>query len=446
MKILGCLLLFFSSFGYATNLTSVTVDESKQHILVRCKLSGAFRYHTFTLPNPHRVVLDFYEVKQSVAHEKRTGQSALFSKLRFGHPNASTLRLVFDMKQPMQVVRAVPVGNNNHRELRIELKQREPKQVESKRVEPKPKNTPALALPKPSTVLRDVVIVLDPGHGGKDPGAIGARKSKEKKVVLAIAKKLKQKIDKQPGMRAVLTRDGDYYVGLRERLEIARKQNADVFVSIHADAFIHPHSKGVSVFALSPRGATSEAARWLAEKENYSELGGVNLAGLDDQNDLIRTVLIDLSQTATTTASVQMGSQVLKRLERVTSVHSHAVEQARFVVLKSPDIPSVLLEMGFISNPREEKNLNDSRHQTQLAQAIFEGLRTYFWNHPPHGTRLEAMANAHLHIVHSIKTATPSQTAVRHELATKDIQFLNQLSNKHLVSGQTLCVPSQIIA
>ncbi|MDF1646588.1 MAG: N-acetylmuramoyl-L-alanine amidase [Legionellaceae bacterium] len=427
MKTLGCLLLFFfSSFGWATTLDSVVLEETNERVLIRCKLSGAFHYHAFTLSSPSRVILDFPGVKQVVRHEKRKGEPHFFSKLRFGHPKPRTLRLVFDMTESMRVANVTPAGGEGKNDLLLELK---------------PQNVKALRLERPPKSLRDVVIALDPGHGGKDPGAIGAKKSTEKKVVLAIAHKLKQQIDKQPGMRAILTRKGDYYIGLRERLELARKQDADVFVSIHADAFIHPHSKGASVFALSQRGATSEAARWLAEKENYSELGGVNLSGLDDQNDLIRTVLIDLSQTATTTASLQMGAQVLRRLDHVTSLHSSKVEQARFVVLKSPDIPSILIELGFISNPKEEKNLNDSKHQMRLTKAIFEGLKTYFWNHPPHGTRLEAMANAHLHVVRSGETL--SHIAVQYEVAEAYIKDLNQLSSQYLVSGQKLHIPSQ---
>ncbi|MDX2346099.1 MAG: N-acetylmuramoyl-L-alanine amidase [Legionella sp.] len=398
MKHFGSLLLLlFASLGFsATNLESIALDETNARILVRCNLSDTFRYHAFTLSNPHRLVIDFRSVQQATQHVSRTGKTKYFSKLRFGHPKPKTLRLVFDMTTATQIIRTTPIHGAGKNELLLELK--------PKKIEPIPLN-------KPPKHLRDVVVVLDPGHGGKDPGATGAHKSKEKKVVLAIAKKLKQRIDKQPGMHAVLTRDGDYYVGLRERLEIARKHDADVFIAIHADAFIHPRSKGASVFALSQRGATSEAARWLAEKENYSELGGVNLSELNDQNDLIRTVLIDLSQTATTTASVQMGSQILKRLGHVTTLHTHAVEQARFVVLKSPDIPSILVEVGFISNPREEKNLNNPAYQTRLTQAMFEGLKTYFWNHPPHDTRLEAMANAHLHVVRSNKERLISQQA-----------------------------------
>lgn len=199
-------------------------------------------------------------------------------------------------------------------------------------------------------------------------------------------------------MRAVLTRNADYYLGLRERMTIARKHNADLFVAIHADAFGNHHSHGASVFALSAKGATSEAARWLAAKENYSELGGVNLAKLDDSNGVIRSVLIDLSQTATIGASLQVGNQVLQSLDRITTLHSNKVEQARFMVLKSPDIPSLLIETGFISNPREELNLSSTVYQARLCHAIMGGIKQYFWDYPPHGSKIEAMVNRHSYV------------------------------------------------
>lgn len=259
----------------------------------------------------------------------------------------------------------------------------------------------------PPRSLRDVIVVIDAGHGGKDPGAAGPRQNVEKRVVLNIALKLKQLIDKQPGMRAVMTRRGDYYVGLRERLNIARKANADIFVSIHADAFNNRNSNGASVYALSPSGATSEAARWLAEKENYSELGGVDLSGLDDRNGMIRTVLLDLSQTATINAGLQIGDKILQNLNQMTTLHHNKVEQARFVVLKSPDIPSVLVETGFISNPREEFNLTSPAYQDRLSAAIFQGVKRYFWDSPPHGTRIEAMLGGSNYLLQAQATPRP---------------------------------------
>lgn len=220
-----------------------------------------------------------------------------------------------------------------------------------------------------------MVIAIDAGHGGKDTGAIGPGHLQEKRVVLSIARRLYRLVNAEPGMRAVMTRNGDYYVGLRERLNIARKAKADLFIAIHADAYRNPRSHGASVYALSERGASSEAARWLAEKENYSELGGVNLAGKDN---LLRSVLIDLSQTATTQASVRLGEDIIQHLGHFATLHHSHVELAPFVVLKSPDIPSILIETGFISNPREAKRLREPQYQQKLAHAIKLGVRRYF--------------------------------------------------------------------
>lgn len=392
------LMLLVECTVMAAKLESLVVQETGGKTVINCTLNGAFRHKTFLLTNPSRVVIDFEQTTTMINLKNVLQRRGLVTNLRSGRPNAHTYRLVFDTREGVALS-----SRENLRSLRIELV---PKKstlhtnvARSATPQPhvgwaKPKASVVVHKPwgRPSGRLRDVVVVIDPGHGGKDPGAIGKGHSAEKHVVLAIALKLKQLIDRQPGMRAVLTRNGDYYIGLRERMTIARRHNADIFVAIHADAFNNPNSNGASVFALSPRGATSEAARWLAEKENHSELGGVNLSGLDDQNGVIRTVLLDLSQTATIGASLQMGSRVLRGLDTITTLHNNKVEQARFVVLKSPDIPSILIETGFISNPREERNLTSPAYQARLTQAIFQGVNGYFRDYPPHGTRLEAMA------------------------------------------------------
>ena len=284
-------------------------------------------------------------------------------------------------------------------------------------------------------------MVLDAGHGGKDAGAHGPHRSREKDVVLAITLKLKRLIDQQPGMHAVLTRSGDYYVVFRERMEIARKYNGDVFVAIHADAFHNPHSNGASVFALSQGGATSEAARWLAEKENYSELGGVNLGELDDQNGVVRSVLIDLSQTATINSSLEMGGRVLGQLGAFTTLHNSRVEQARFMVLKSPDIPSILVETGFISNPREERNLTSPAYQTRLSQAIFQGMKGYFWENPPRGSHIEAMVAHKLHIVREGDTLLA--IAARYHVSVNALQKANHMRGvTRIKPGLKLVIPA----
>lgn len=233
---------------------------------------------------------------------------------------------------------------------------------------------------------RDVVVAIDAGHGGKDPGAIGPTGVYEKTVVLAIARRLKTLIDAQPGMRAVLTREGDYYLPLRERMTLARKQRADLFVSIHADAYRDRRVTGSSVYVLSDRGASSEAARWLAERENAADLvGGVSL---DNKDPLVKSVLLDLSQTGTIQASTSAADAVLSSLRRVGEIKRERVQSAGFAVLKSPDVPSVLIETAFISNPKEEKRLADPRHQQKLAEAILAGVRDFFRDNAPVGTLL----------------------------------------------------------
>ncbi len=245
---------------------------------------------------------------------------------------------------------------------------------------------PAPREAKPSIPLRDVVVVVDAGHGGEDPGARGRRGTNEKDITLAIARKLAALINKERGMKAVLTRDGDYYVSLRGRINRAREHKADLFVSIHADAFLRPEARGSSVFILSERGATNEAARWLAERENAADLvGGVSL---DDKDDLLVSVLLDLSQTATTEASHDVASNILKELGGVGDLHKSDVQQAGFMVLKSPDVPSILVETAFISNPHEEQKLRDVRHQEKLARAVMNGVREYFTRKAPPGTVL----------------------------------------------------------
>src|SRR3989338_2716583 len=230
-------------------------------------------------------------------------------------------------------------------------------------------------------VYHNVVIVIDPGHGGKDPGAVGAAGTHEKNVVLSISKALQALMNARPGFRAVLTRNTDRYISLRERLRIARKDHADMFIAIHADTWRNRHARGVSVFALSQRGATSEAARWLATRENASELmGGVDL---QDKSHLLKSVLINLSQSATIRASLQIGDKVIQSARSITRLHHDRVEQAAFVVLKSPDIPSLLVETGFLSNPEEERRLRNPVFQCNIAKAMMQGICNYFVNYPP---------------------------------------------------------------
>lgn len=394
LKRLGFLL--FMSLCLISNLIAAQLNHidviQQQPLVLRFSVTGQDTHRIFMLHNPERIVIDFPNTSTHI-NPNFLRNSSVIKNIRIGHPNLQTLRLVLETKQPINFS---STRLSNGWQLRLSPSSSNLSRLSKHQSPPSVNRVPAAQIiPNIPRGNRDVVVVLDPGHGGKDPGAIGSKRTSEKQVVLAIARQLKAYIDRQPGMRAVLTRNGDYYIGLRERMAIARRHNADLFVAIHADAFDNHNSHGASVFALSQRGATSEAARWLAAKENYSELGGVNLSKLHDQNGVIRSVLIDLSQTATISASLQLGHQVLRDLNHITDLHSHKVEQARFMVLKSPDIPSLLIETGFISNPREEMNLNNPRYQARLCQAIGNGIKSYFWEYPPHGSKIAALAARH---------------------------------------------------
>lgn len=443
------ILLFCFVNGFSAKLQSVEIKKDAGKTSLFFSLDSAVVHKVFTLTNPDRIVVDLESTNLSFDLKHLRLNNELIKRVRSGRPNNNTLRLVFEVTDVVMFRTNSSTSHPHAFSLDISANQAviaAPKQspivLETKKPVPI-----KLAPPK---ILRDVIIVLDPGHGGKDPGAIGPHRTAEKNVTLAIATKLKTIIDKQPGMKAVLTRKGDYYVGLRERLNIARKYNGDVFISIHADAFINQQSSGASIFALSQRGATSEAARWLAEKENYSELGGVNLKDLDDQSGLVRTVLIDLSQTATIGASLHMGQKVLAYLNQVTNLHNRKVEQARFMVLKSPDMPSILIETGFISNPREENNLTNQAYQLKLTQSIFAGLKGFFWEYPPHETRIEAMVNTvspkylastsegktTYHIVKAGETLL--KLAKRYNISEADIKKTNHLNSSQIKIGQRL--------
>lgn len=466
-------LCFWSIVTLSAQLKSIVLKQQGNQTSLYLTIDGPFTHKLFVLNQPERVVLDLKETQLAVDLNQLGLINGLVKQVRSGYTEPRTLRLVFEVNQKVQLRSAPWQADSTSKGVKVDLLHtgrlvaptvtspktvapslsktiyvKQPQQQAQLPIKNTPKQQiqPILANQAPIKVsnspakLRDVIVVLDAGHGGKDPGARGPRNSREKDVVLAITLKLKQLIDRQPGMRAVLTRSGDYYVGLRQRLNIARRHNGDIFVAIHADAFNNPHSHGASVFALSQRGATSEAARWLAEKENYSELGGVNLGDLDDQNGVVRSVLIDLSQTATINSGLQMGGHVLNHLGSFTVLHNHKVEQARFVVLKSPDIPSILVETGFISNPIEERNLTSPSYQARLSQAIFQGIKGYFWENPPHGSRIEAMATNTIHLVRAGETLPA--IAARYHISVAALQSANRLSGiTRLRPGQKLVIP-----
>lgn len=358
----------------ARDYTRVTL-ESKQQL----------KYALFGVKDPERLVLELEGVEMSPAlaelHGKVSAEDPYIERLRVGRNRPGVLRLVLDLKVEVsaQAFALKPVAEYGHR-LVLDLHPLVPLDPLAVLIEQSERSRPQAA-PGAPKVARLATIVIDPGHGGEDPGAIGRLGSREKDIVLAIARRLKALVDAEPEMRALLTREGDYFLPLHVRVDKARRVKADLFVSIHADAFVRPHARGSSVFALSERRASSEAARWLARRQDEADLvGGVNL---DIKDRHLAQTLLDLSQTATLEHSLRLGGAVLRQLGQVNALHKARVEQASFAVLKAPDVPSILVETAFISNPEEERRLNDDAHQDRLARAILGGIKQYLARHPP---------------------------------------------------------------
>ncbi len=402
----------------AAQIVGVRVWPAEEYTRVTLENDSSLKTSHFVVKDPERMVVDIEGIDLNPALKslvaKIQSNDPYIRQVRVGQNRPGVVRLVFDLKEEVrpQVFVLPPVGTYQHRlifdlypsnppdpiaaliqkgdwlkELPKELPPEfgapmaESRPQPSKRpTEPQTAKTDQAEEPAPR-LNRMITIALDPGHGGEDPGAIGASGSREKDVVLAIAKRLKARIEQQPNMRVMLTRDADYFVPLQVRVQKARKVQADLFVSIHADAFVEPTARGSSVFALSEKGASSTAARWLANKENSADLiGGVNLRGQDHQ---LASVLLDLSTTAQINDSMKLARAVLSEIGGINKLHKGSVEQAGFAVLKAPDIPSILVETAFISNPEEEARLTDDGYQNQMADALMNGIRKYFSKNPP---------------------------------------------------------------
>ena len=388
----------------APGILAVRVWPALDYTRVAIEHSEPLKYTHFTVENPDRLVVDlegieFNSVLEGLAN-KIAPDDPNIKLLRAGRYKPGVVRLVMELKNKVkpQVFVLPPVGEYGHRlvldvypleppdPLLMLLERNETMLSEmGVQIEKAPGKNTEIKAEKPRqgkpVVDRMVTITLDPGHGGEDPGAVGAAGSYEKNVTLAVAKRLKAKIDAEPNMRAVLTRDTDYFVPLHVRVQKARRVRSDLFISIHADAFIRADANGSSVFALSESGASSSAARYLAQKENAADLiGGVNI---DVKDRMLARTLLDLSQTATISDSLKLGKSVLGELSGINRLHKASVEQAGFAVLKAPDIPSILVETAFISNPEEERRLNDDAYQDKMAEAILSGMRKYFAKNRP---------------------------------------------------------------
>jgi N-acetylmuramoyl-L-alanine amidase len=377
------------AWGAVPTLLGVRVWPSSDYTRVTLEHDQPLRFTQMLLKGPDRLVLDIEGVEFNSVLQSLPGKildnDPQIRLIRAGRFKPEVVRIVIELKGEVkpQVFSLKPVGDYGHR-LVLDLYPAEPPDPlmafleKHQEAATRPGQTPPADAPD---IQRLVTIVIDPGHGGEDPGAVGRGGSLEKNVTLAIARRLKAKIDAQPNMRALLTRDGDFFIPLQQRVAKARRVNADLFVSVHADAFVKPTARGSSVFVLSENGASSSAARWLAQKENAADLiGGVNI-GVKDPH-LART-LLDLSQTATLNDSLKLARAVLGEIGGINTLHKGHVEQAGFAVLKAPDIPSILVETAFISNPEEEARLTDDGYQDRMADALMSGMRRYFAQNPP---------------------------------------------------------------
>jgi N-acetylmuramoyl-L-alanine amidase len=416
-----CLLLWIPHAQAAIAVSSARVWPALEYTRLTLESVKPIRYNLFSIKNPDRLVIDLTDVEingpLNELASKIHSDDPYIKSVRVARFKPGIVRLVFDLKSQVkpQLFNLLPVAKFNHRLIldiypavpidpMMALLQAEPttrtpessaprdrlsqentptkNNVASTRNIPQSATKPDKSTPRPGTGMstRTLIIAIDAGHGGEDSGAKGYNDTYEKNVTLAIARKLKELVDETTGMHGVLIRDGDYFIPLNGRVQKARKVHADLFISIHADAFIKPHARGSSIFALSERGATSATARWLAKKENEADLiGGMNLA---EKEPYLARTLLDLSQTATIDDSLKLAKYVLSEMSNINVLHSNTVQQAGFAVLKSPDIPSVLIEIAFISNPSEELRLNDEDYQEKMARAILSGVKGYFAKNP----------------------------------------------------------------
>ncbi len=402
-------------FAQQTSINALRFSSVANQVRMIFEVTSSPSHRVFVLENPPRLVIDIKDAHLTRPINQPSVSHPLFARVRAAAKDASDLRVVVDLKKIISAKNFnLTTNNGDEHRLIVDLLDKGADTIASADSQKSVENT---ALNRPHTSkaesnrsvsihsrqgddhpvssktqskrAKGVVIAVDAGHGGDDPGARGPKGTQEKKITFAIASKLAALINRQPGMKAVLIRKGDYYVGLRSRMQIARAAKADLFISIHADAYQNADVKGASVYTLSRNGASSEAARWLANSENASDLiGGVSL---DDKEDVLASVLLDLSQSATQEASVNLADHVLKNFQDICELHKGAVQKAGFLVLKSPDIPSILVETAFISNPSEERNLITSSYQSKIANAIFKGVVNYFRQSAPVDSRVAAL-------------------------------------------------------
>jgi len=444
-----------------TKVNSVRLWRAPDNTRLVFDLTGPVQHSVFTLAAPDRLVIDINGASLGAPLNVPTANTPI-TAMRSAQRTPTDLRVVIDLKKAVTPKSFTLAPNAQYgNRLVVDLFDNPadaapppppPTNVATVPAVPVTPSEPAIKLPPAPAGKRDIIVVIDAGHGGEDPGASGSRGQREKDVVLSIARELQRQVNGMKGFRAELTRTGDYFIPLRGRTEIARKKGADLFVSIHADAAPSAAAFGASVFALSDRGATSETARWLADSENRSDLiGGAGNVSLDDKDRMLAGVLLDLSMTASLTSSLNVGQKVLSNIGRVTPLHKQRVEQAGFMVLKSPDIPSILVETGFISNANEASKLSSSNHQQALARSISSGVRQFFQQNPPPGTYIAWLRDsgkiAQGPRDHRVSPGeTLAMIAVRYQVSPATLRSANNLKSDELKIGQTLTIPGNEVA
>ncbi|VAW73333.1 N-acetylmuramoyl-L-alanine amidase [hydrothermal vent metagenome] len=429
------ILLTSYSVSHAVTLNDARLWAAPDRTRIVFDVSSKIKYKVFAIERkngkPFRIVIDMDQTFVSSKLVGKAFNTGLVQRIRSGRLPPRGLRIVLDLKgsaNPRSFVLG-PSGPYGHRLVidlykKGKLQNKRPRVVRSIYSNPKKKRS-----------RRDIVVAIDAGHGGEDPGAIGKRGTKEKTIVLEMARRLARLVKKQPGMRAVLIRNGDYYINLKQRTRMARRYRADIFISLHANAAHRRSANGVSIYTLSKRGASNEAARWLAQRENKSDqVGGTDIERTGDRT--LRKVLIDLSQTSTLSASSDIAQTLLSELRKITRVHGRGHEKARFVVLKAPDIPSVLVETGFISNPSEEYKLRSRKFQRKVARSIMSGIVRYFVQNAPHNT----LFSRRRHI--TIKGETLRDIAKQYRVSIIKLKRINGIRNHRLRTGVVLTIPS----
>jgi N-acetylmuramoyl-L-alanine amidase len=427
---ISIVLLLSAAAQSATTIENIRIWAENGKTRVVLDLSEPASHNIFTLRGPDRLVIDLKDGRLGASLAAMPDGVGSVKTIRTGVRSNGQLRVVLDLNEDVRS-RSFTAGPNPQYGDRLVI------DLERNGVLHTVKRASEAYTPG-----RDIVIAVDAGHGGHDPGAVGRGKTREKDVALAISRLLASKINAERGMKAILIRNGDYYVDHRRRMEIAHKHGADLFVSIHADAVADKRAKGATVYALSLKGASDEEARLLAQRENKSvQVGGVSL---EDKDPVLASVLLDLSQNAALSASLDIGSKVIGELSRIVKVRRKSVQQAGLIVLKSPDMPSILVETAYISNPAEEKLLRDKRHQAKLANAILAGMRNYFYTNPPPDTQIamdvrRAPAGQVRHKI--ARGDTLSELAERYNVSPAAIRAANKLNNDNIRIGQTLSIP-----